>query len=201
MKTKQLTTLFVLFLSLGAFSQERFEVKKIGFSMDFPKDWIEVKNEEVFKNLNLYDFSEEQLNELLKSNNAAVNLVTYTKYDSKTYTGIIPTIKIRTRSNKISNIENFRKSIESLTETVMKSLDNFKFTEKPTIITISNNEAVKFTVHYTLKNNGKEYPVVSHSYYILQNGYYISLNFIEEINKENNEKLFEDLVNSIQITE
>jgi len=169
--------------------------------MDIPKNWIEVKNEEVFKNLNLYDFSEEQLNELLKSNNSAVNLVTYTKYDSKTYAGIIPTIKIRTRSNKINDIESFRKSIESLTELVMKSLDNFKFTERPTVVTISNKESVKFTVHFTLKNNGKEYPVVSHSYYILQNGYYISLNFIEEIDKENNEKLFKDLVNSIQITQ
>ncbi len=168
--------------------------------MDAPKDWLKIKNEEVFKNLDNYDFSEEQLNELLKSDKSAVNLVTFTKYDSKTYAGIIPTIKIRTRSNKINDIESFRKSIESLTEVVMKSLDNFKFTERPTIISISDKEAVKFTVHFTLKNNGKEYPVVSHSYYVLQNGYYISLNFIEEINKENNEKLFEDLVNSIQIT-
>ena len=52
----------------------------------------------------------------------------------------------------------------------------------------------------TLDNNGKEYEIVSHSYYILLKGYFISLNFIEQVGKEENSKLFDEIFQSIQIS-
>ena len=57
-------TLFLLCTVATSYSQEKLEYKSIGFGIEAPKDWISVKDEEVYKNLNLYDFSKKQLTEL-----------------------------------------------------------------------------------------------------------------------------------------
>ena len=62
-------------------SQEKFEIKKIGFSMNSPNGWHVMKDEETLKNLEQYDLTDEQLDVLLKTNTK--QLVTYTKYDPK----------------------------------------------------------------------------------------------------------------------
>lgn len=183
-----------------AISQEKLEVQRFGFSIHAPKGWIEMKDEDILKNLNKFDLTDDQLEELLKSNHGAISLVTYSKYDPKKYAGIIPTIKIRAQQNPNSSIENFLKSVESSTEDAMKTLENFKFSEKPVAVKISNKNAVKFAVQFTMKSGGKEYEIVSHSYYILIKDYFISLNFIEQVGKEDNSKLFDELFQSIQIT-
>ena len=183
-----------------AISQEKLEVQRFGFSIHAPKGWIEMKDEDILKNLNKFDLTDDQLEELLKSNHGSISLVTYSKYDPKKYAGIIPTIKIRAQQNPNSSIENFLKSIENSTEDAMKTLENFKFSEKPVAVKISNKNAVKFAVQFTMKSGAKEYEIVSHSYYILIKDYFISLNFIEQVGKEDNSKLFDELFQSIQIT-
>ena len=199
MKTK-LIVLFIFTTLFNGYSQKRFEAKKLGFSIDVPKDWITVENEEILKNLNSYDFTQEKLDELLKSNNSSVNLASFTKYDSKKVSGIIPTIKIRTNKNETNNSLDFLKFVSNSTESAKKSLSNFKFIDNPVIIKISNLDVIKFSVQFTLNNGGKEYEIVSNSYYIPKNGYYISLNFIEEFNKEDNKLFFEELIKSIVLT-
>lgn len=195
---KKLLLVFMSISFLQGISQEKFEVKKIGFSMNSPKGWFEMRNEETLKNLELFDLTDEQLAELLKTNTK--QLVTYTKYDPKKVAGIIPTIKVRTMETQSKTIENFVKGVALSTEDAMKSLDNFRYTEKPAVVKVSNKDAVKFAVQFTMKNNGKAYEIVSHSYYILLKGYFISLNFIEEAGKEENTVLFDEIFQSIQIT-
>lgn len=190
----------VLF-STFVYSQKRLELKRIGFSMETPEKWLTMNNEEVINNLNKYDFTEEQLDQLLRSDKSSVTLSTFTKYNPKSYSGIIPTIKIRTLFTKIDNQDKFLDYIQQSNNGMKKSYDNFKFIEEPVLVSLSTKKAVKFSVQFTLKNSGKEYEIVSKSYYILKNGYYISLNFIEEVGKEDNSLLFEKLINSIQLTE
>jgi prolyl-tRNA synthetase len=196
---KNFIIIFACLSVLQGIAQKRFEIKGFGFSMDAPKDWIEMKNDEVLKNLDKYDLTEEQLEELLASNNSAASLATYTKYNPKKYAGIIPTIKINTRETDSKTIESFRKAVESSTKEGMKTLENFRFTENPTAVKISNKDALKFTVQFTMRNGDKQYEIVSHSYYILLKGYFISLNFIEQAGKEDNGKLFDEVFQSIQI--
>ena len=44
--------LICMFLSFcKAICQERFELTKMGFSMNSPEGWYEMKNEEILKNL------------------------------------------------------------------------------------------------------------------------------------------------------
>lgn len=180
-------------------SQEKFEIKKIGFSMKSPNGWYVMKDEETLKNLENFDLTKEQLNTLLKTNTK--QLVTYTKYDPKKASGIIPTIKVRTMLTKDKTIEGFMKSIQVSTEEAMETLDNFRYTQNPIVINVSGKDAVNFVVKFTMKNNGKEYEIVSHSCYILLDGYFISLNFIEQIGKEDNSNLFDEIFQSVQISE
>ena len=198
MKSNLLVVLF-FFGVLNFYAQDRLEIKKLGFSMEIPNNWISVNNDEILKNLDNYDLSDKQLEELLKSNNSSFNISTYTKYDSKKYNGIIPTIKIRTILNNSSNSAEFLKFVQNSNESAKKALTNFRFIESPAIAQISNNDVVKFSVQFTLINQGKQYEIKSNSYYILRKGYYISLNFIEEIGKEDNSFLFEKLINSIEL--
>lgn len=195
---KKLLIICAFLCFLQGLSQEKFEVKKIGFLMNSPKGWYEMRNEETLKNLEQFDLTDEQLEELLKTNTK--QLVTYTKYDPKKFAGIIPTIKVRTMETQNKTIESFVKAVQFSTEDAMKTLENFRFTEKPIAVKVSGKDAVKFAVQFTMKNNGKEYEIVSHSYYILLRGYFISLNFIEEVGKEENNLLFDEIFQSIQIT-
>ncbi|WP_310379413.1 hypothetical protein [Flavobacterium sp.] len=189
----------ILSFSKG-FSQDRFEVKSIGFSINVPENWIPMENEAILKNLNQYDFTEKQMAELLKSNNSAVDLATYTKYDPKKYRGIIPTIKIRTHINQTNNINDFKAVIEKSTENVKKALTNFRFINQPVITEIAKQKAVQFSAQFTLKNGGIDYEIISSTYYIPKKGCFISLNFIEELGKEDNQLLFEELIKSLQLT-
>lgn len=185
---------------VNSYSQERLEIKKLGFSMDVPKSWISLNNDEILKNLDNFDFTDEQLEELLKSNNSSFNISTYTKYDPKKYNGIIPTIKIRTILNQTKDSKEFLKFVQDSNESAKKTYTNFRFIDNPSIVQISNKDVVKFSVQFLLKNQGKDYEIKSNSYYILRKGYYISLNFIEEVGKENNNSFFEKLIQSIKLT-
>lgn len=192
--------LFLLLLPiLNAFSQERFEIKNIGFAMEAPENWLKIANTEVLNNLENYDFSEKQLNDFIKSNNSSLSFVTFTKHNPKVYAGIIPTIKVRALITESKNIQDFLKSVEKSNSEAKKTLEDFVFIEKPSAVKISNKDAIKFSVKFKLKNSGKEYEIVSRSYYFLRGGYYISLNFIEEFGKEDNTELFDKLIKSIII--
>jgi hypothetical protein len=193
--------LLVTILSFSrGFCQDRFEVKTIGFSINVPENWIPMENDAILKNLNQYDFTEKQIAELLKSNNSAVDLATYTKYDPKKHRGIIPTIKIRTHTNQTDNINDFKTVIEKSTENVKKALTNFRYINHPTITEIAKQKAVQFSAQFTLKNGSVDYEIISKTYYIPKKGYFISLNFIEEVGKEDNQLLFDELIKSIQLT-
>ena len=195
---KKIFIICTFFCFFQVISQEKFEIKKIGFSMNSPHGWYVFKDEEALKNLEQYDLTDEQLNHLLKTNTK--QLITYSKYDPKRVVGIIPTIKVRTMETKSNSIESFIKEVQSSTEDALKIFEDFRFTQQPIAISVSGKKAVKFDVQFIMKNNGKEYEIVSHSYYILLKGYFISLNFIEQVGKEENSKLFDEILQSIQIS-
>jgi hypothetical protein len=128
----------------------------MGFSMNSPEGWYEMKNEEILKNLEEYDLTDEQLQELLKTNSK--QLVTYTKYNPKKVAGIIPTIKVRTMVTQSKTIESFKKETELSTKDAMKVLDNFRFIEKPIAVKVSGKDALKFAE--LLLAEGKEVYIV-----------------------------------------
>ncbi|WP_306567074.1 hypothetical protein [Flavobacterium lindanitolerans] len=193
---KSLLFLF-LFPFFSVFGQERFEVKNINFSVQVPESWTILEGKEILENVKKFDFNTKQLKELISSDSDGVNLVTYTKYNPKTYTGIIPTIKIRMVKTNAKNIGSFLKSIEMSNTEAEKVFGNFTFTKKPSVVKVSKDNAVSFAVNFKLKKGSNEYKINSDSYYILRKGYYISINFIEQLGKEDNSELFKTLIGSI----
>jgi len=198
---KILLNLMFLLLFFNSYCQEKLDIKRIWFSIDIPKNWTTIQNDEILKNLNNFEFTDEQINHLFKSNNSSVNLATFVKYNPKTYAGIIPTIKIRTRESEVANLQDFLKQIQNSNEELKKTLDDFKFIDNPTLIELSRKKVVKFSVQFHLKKDDHIFTISSRSYYIPKDGYYISLNFIEEIGKEDNSILFENLIKTISLTD
>lgn len=114
---KIILTLISFIIFSNFYAQEKLEIKRIGFSIDIPQKWIFTSNEEVLKNLDNYNFTDKQLETLLKSTNASIGLATLVKYDPKTYPGIIPTIKIRTQEVKTKTFKNLQVSLNNLAKT------------------------------------------------------------------------------------
>ncbi|PTS91669.1 hypothetical protein DBR27_20570, partial [Flavobacterium sp. HMWF030] len=81
---KVLLNLMFLLLFFNSYCQEKLDIKRIGFSIDIPKNWTTIQNDEILKNLNNFEFTDEQINHLFKSNNSSVNLATFVKYNPKT---------------------------------------------------------------------------------------------------------------------
>ncbi|KAF2515906.1 hypothetical protein EYY60_01945 [Flavobacterium zhairuonense] len=200
MRKKFFALVFLLFTS-NFYAQGKLDIKRIGFSIDIPKNWLATSNEEVLKNINNYDFTDKQIEQLFKADNSSVNLATFVKYDQKKYTGIIPTIKIRTREIKTNNISEFLNQVKQSNEAVKKTLNDFKYIDSPSVIEISGKKVIKFSVQFNLKQGDNIFNISSRSYYIPKDGYYISLNFIEEIGKEDNSLLFENLIKTISLTD
>lgn len=180
-------------------SQEKFEVSEIGFSINVPKGWLKIENNEVLENLKSFDFTKTQLEEMLASNNSSYDLVTYVKYHPSKYKGLIPTIKIRTRNVESKSIEEFLKVIEVANLETRKTLNNFEYINEPELYNISGINVVKFSSRFSLINDSIQYTAISYSYYILKSGYYISVNFIEDYKINANMKLYAKLAKSISL--
>lgn len=189
----------ILLASFFGNTQEVFEIKSLGFSMLSPTNWDMIENEEILKNLNLYEFTEDQKSRLILSSASAIDLVTYTKYNPLEYEGIIPTIKVRSRKVTATSVSEFLDFVDASNTQASKTLTNFKYKSKPEIITLSNKQVIRFISTFSLLAKGQEYKIISCSYYILKEGYYLSINFIEEENKENNQEMFNQLINSIKL--
>lgn len=198
---KYLIVIFVLVTAFQCPAQEKFELKKIGFSVQPPKGWLSKKNDALLEKLNNPDLTDKELDELIKSDGTTLSFASYAKYPQEKYKGIVPSINIRTRQARYASDAEFLQLISKMASQAKSSVDNFRFIENPSLVSVSGKKAVKISVDFVLKINGKNQKITSHSYYILRDGYYILVNFLEEAGKENNGKLFFDMINSISITE
>lgn len=197
---KKIVVALMLLQAFVGFSQEKFEIKKIGFSMDFPKDWFSFSDKEMMDNLDKYDFDEKQMDNFIKSHQESVNFATFTKFDPKKVSGIIPTIKILMRSNPTKNSTEFLEYVNRMNEGAKAQLDQFAVAQKPVLVKIAGNDAVKTGYTFTL-NIKKEYiKIRCGTFYIPRGSYFLTLNFIEAIDKEDNSAIFESLFDSIKLT-
>jgi hypothetical protein len=199
MKTIYLSILLTLiFVPKSVFSQEKIELKDLGFSINYPKDWIAFNKSEVIPNIKNYDFNKDVIEAFSKQVNKSVEFITLSKYEPGKYNGIIPTIKIRVEKNTSKNIVELQKALD-LGIKLNETLPNMHFVEKSNIVIINGNQIIRTIIGYTLKNNDVEYHIKSFKILIPIEKYYISLNFIEEEKKEDNSQLYEELIKSIQI--
>lgn len=195
---KKQIVICMLLVFFQSFGQEKFKVKVIGFSMNAPKGWCEMKNEEVLESVEKPNLTDEEFEQYIRRDKPT--LVTYTKYDPKDYARIIPTIKLITMKTPHNTIKSLIESVEGLTESAKKTLKNFRFSEEPIALKVSGKDAAKFAVQFTMNKDGNEYEVESHSYHVLMDGYEVLFNLLEEVGSEEDSKLFDEIFQSIKIT-
>jgi len=190
---------FLFFLAFTCFCQEHLELKQFGFAMDAPAGWFKMQDEGLVENIEKFDLTNAQQDNMLKSLDAASKFIAFHKYDPKIKSGIIPTINITVRSTNLKSFEKFKLHIDRQGEQLSKILENFKDTPAE-IVVINGTKIWISTATYNLKDpTSKNVKLYTRMLYIYRGNYYISINFIEEVDKENNSALFDEVQKSIKV--
>ncbi len=195
--------IYVVLLSCIAHAcvaQEHLELKQFGFAMDAPAGWFKSQDEGLVENIEKFDLTDAQQDKMLKSLDAASKFIAYHKYDPKKTRGIIPTINIAVRSTNLKSFEKFKLHIDRQGEQLSKILENFKDTPAEVVV-IDGTKIWISTATYNLKDpTSKNVKLYTRMLYIYRGNYYITINFIEEVDKENNSALFDEVQKSIKVT-
>ncbi|KGO86488.1 hypothetical protein Q765_11500 [Flavobacterium rivuli WB 3.3-2 = DSM 21788] len=197
------TTYFLVLLFLAAttvFAQEHLELKSLGFAMDAPKGWFKSQDGEVIKNIDNDKFSKDQMEAFLKSLNGASKFVGFYKYDPQVVQGFSPTINVALRPAKVKSFDDFKFYILHSSEKIKEVMKTYTATE-PEIMNVDNTKVWVLTATYDIDLNEKEHIKMHNKIvYIYRGEYYISLFFVEQVNKEDNSVLFNEVIKSIKLT-
>lgn len=192
---------FLILIATGfIFGQKVFENKKFGFSMREPKDWIVVTNEDLKKNIEKFDISEEKLKGIFQTNKGAILLTAYTKYDTAEEAGLIPKVQIDVRPQNTKNFAQFKTQLTRSAEDIKNLLPEYEFIQAPQEINISGIRSIVFTTKFTLTmQDGQKLNVRARVYGIPYKSYFFQVNMVDGQTEEDNAKLFDELVKTIKI--
>lgn len=192
--------LLILISSAALYGQKTFENKKFGFSMREPENWLVAGNEELKKNLENFDISDEKLEGMLKTAQGTLLLTAYYKYDTEVKEGLIPKIQIDIRPNKTKDFLHFKTSLTKSAENFKKYFEDFEFIQEPKEIVVSGIKSVFFICKFTMKlQDGQQLKVRARVYSIPYKNYFFQVNFTDGQVEEDNSKLFDELVKTIKI--
>jgi hypothetical protein len=202
MVMKKILPLILLILISAAVicGQKTFENKKFGFSMHEPENWMVANSEEIKKNLENFDISEEKLEEMWKTAKGSILLTAYYKYDPEKKAGLIPKIQIDIRPNPTKNFQHFKTSITKSVENFKKYFEAYEFIQEPKEIVVSGINSVFSISKFTIKSmDGQEIKVRARVYAIPYKNYFFQVNLVDGQVEEDNSKLFDELVKTIKI--
>lgn len=192
--------LFSILISVKLIGQEIFINDQYGFSFQKPTDWIEASNDEIFKNLDKLEMTEEDLTKFISDHKGSIMLVSYYKYNPRNHAGLIPTVQINVRVNATRNFEEFNQLMNQSAESFKDYFENFEFIEKPHVIDIDGRKSVYFVSKFTMPiQNGGVMKVKSYTYAIPYGSYFFQINFTDGQDKEDCTNLFSELLKSIKI--
>ena len=167
------------------------------FAIEKPESRFENPQAYVVDNLNRIDFSKEQLEKLLDSNQWVV-LHVYTKYDPAGYEWFMPTIQARLLKSPTSDLNKFEKDLEQSIESMRQIFDNFEITQKLEPTTIAQKNAVSFVSEVDLVTPSWEVQRIrGWTYAIPFDGFFYQINFSDIPAKEDVSELFQNVLESI----
>ena len=198
---KNILTFLKTFCSINLLTaQEKIENKEYGFSMAHPRKWKVSSEDQAMKNLNLLDFSDAKLIELLKKNNNSISLGTIYKYDIKKHAGLIPTIKINVRINPAEDFDDFKSLITQSSQSFRTLFPDFQYIQQPVEVEISGVKGILFIGKYSIMSkNGQSLKVRSRTYAIPYKKYFFQVNFTDGQVLDDCSNEFDELVKSIKI--
>jgi hypothetical protein len=198
---KNFQAIFLIFILVTVqCGQKKLDNKNFGFSMQAPENWIAANREEITKNLERVEMSEEKFAEMVKTNNGSILLMSYYKYDIKEKAGLIPKIQVDVRPNKTKDFQQFKSSIIKSAEDFKKFLEDYEFIEEPKEIEISGLKSVVVNGKFTLKTqDGQVMKARARIYSIPYKNYFFQVSMTDGQVEEDNSRLFDELVQTIKI--
>lgn len=197
---KKTLLVYLLLISNLIFSQERFENRTFGFSMDTPESWVMGDNNVLAKNLDLLEIDDEKLQKIIEQHEGSVLLLSLYKYNPLTYKGLIPAIQINVREKNNDDFDKFLADITRSAKQFEDLYEDFDFIEKPKKVKVAKTKSVCFTIKFTMKTqNGEKHRVRSTIYVIPWKHYYFQINFTDDLLGEDLSKMYTKLVKSIRI--
>lgn len=192
--------LLILTSTILVCGQKTFENKKFGFSMQEPKGWIVTTNDELRKNLEKFDLTEDKLAEIIKNSKTSIMLAAYYKYEPSSKTGIIPKIQVDVRPNPTKDFQHFKTSLTQFTTNLKKYFTDYELIQEPQEVVVSGVKSVAFVGKFTMKaQSGQQLKVRARVYAIPYKSYFFQVNFVDGQVEEDNSKLFDGLVKTIKI--
>jgi len=198
---KNLFLLLLTVFSLNTITgQELFENKQYQFSVEKPTDWILASNDDVLKNLDKYDLSEEKLEAILKTHKNNLLLTSFYKYEIKKHAGLIPTVKINVRSNPTKQFSVFKSMIIESAKGFKTIFPDFEYLEEPKEIEVAGMKCVFFIAKYSMTaQDGTAFKIKSRTYAIPYKNYFFQINCIDGQNLEDASAEFDKLISTIKI--
>jgi hypothetical protein len=201
MMRKNLQAILLIFISATfLLGQKTFESKKFDFSMQEPKDWIIIEKSELIKNLEKLDFTEAELEQLIKNSKGSIPIIVYVKYDHTKKAGLIPKIQIDVRANNTKNFPQFKAALTQFTQSLKEVFEGFEFIQEPKEIEVSGIKSVMFIGRFAIKTQkGEELKVRSRVLAVPYKNYFFQVNLIDGQIEEDNAELFDKIIKTIKI--
>jgi hypothetical protein len=181
-------------------SSEFEQIKaKNGFYIKQPENWFSATEFDIIENVDRFDMSKKQINDLIKSNRGSVLILAYTKYDPAEYVGLIPTVQVNLRPNPRNSFEKFKMDIVESAEQLKTQFTNYVITEKLTEIEIDKIKSLYFKSEFELTIGEEVSKVKSWNYVIPVNDFFYQINFSDGFNNEDCSDLFEELITTVKV--
>lgn len=193
---------FILFctLSQSARCQDRYVNRFFGFSINTPKNWIRQDEKKTVKNLENFDFSQQQLDKVMELHQGSIPLLAVLAKDPKEVNGIIPTMKIGVRYSGTTGSAKLRDNLKASLQSTLSAFPDFQFIDPGTIVNVAGQEAVHFVFSCKMPANDSSYLVRSSMYAFLRKGYFIQFSFSDAEPNNANDELYESLMKSLVFT-
>lgn len=184
------------------YAQETFKDEAYGFQMEQPTQWFEASNQELINNLAKIQLSDPVLLKVLSDHKGSVLLTSFYKYNPKSHPGLIPTIQVNIRAKKDNSFEDFKNVIIESSKSFKNYFPDFKYIVEPSEIEIDGIKSVYSICEFTLESQYNQVlKVRSRTYAIPLKNYFFQVNFTDGYGtKEDSNKLFDELVETIKIS-
>jgi hypothetical protein len=201
-------TILISFISLltGCSSEtnNKFEEnnKIDGFSIPLPNNWVDKSQLDIKDNLSSFDFNDDEITKILKSHNGSIPIVIYMKYDPDTaVAGVpIPTIQVNLRPNNSRDFNDFKKVMQNSILEFNDYFSNFKLIEPLGEVEIDGIKGVRFIFEFELPiQQGEIWKIRSWTYGFPSGKYFYQINF-SDMEDENCEDLYNELINQVKFS-
>jgi len=171
-----------------------------GFSIPFPNNWIDKSQLDTKNNLSNFDFNDDVITKLLEENKGSIPVVIYMKHDPDSAVAgrPIPTIQVILRPNNNGNFNDFKKDMQISTLEFSNYFSNFKIIEPLDEVEIDDIKGVRFISEFDLPvQQGEIWKIRSWTYGFPSGKYFYQINF-SDIEDENCEDLYNELINQVK---